>query len=221
MHLSPIGATDPTHLIILDLITRIFGEQYGSVSSSFCSYLHSPVTSSLLDPNIYFSTLFSNTLSICAALNMTDQVSHPTLKFYTRVLSIWDSKRLLAHVDISRLHTTCVQSDLTVRHLRLSQRYSWGGPFSWYMTLSQWVTGSRRFEATYCSQLQGSKCPLWRILDIMAREAENTKLTRNVGNQLPSDVPSYPRRTANLRLLIRKRTKQNRQVNARSRKVDH
>jgi hypothetical protein len=28
-----------------------------------CSLLHSPVTSSLLGPNIFLSTLFSNTLS--------------------------------------------------------------------------------------------------------------------------------------------------------------
>jgi hypothetical protein len=42
----------------------IFRQQYRSQSSSLCSPLHSPVTSSLLDPNIYFSTLFSNILSL-------------------------------------------------------------------------------------------------------------------------------------------------------------
>jgi hypothetical protein len=45
--LSPKRATCPVHLI-LDLITQtIFGEEYTSLSSSFCSFLHSPVTSSL------------------------------------------------------------------------------------------------------------------------------------------------------------------------------
>jgi hypothetical protein len=39
--------------------------------------LHSPVTSSLLGPNILLRTLFSNTLSLCSFLNMRDQVSHP------------------------------------------------------------------------------------------------------------------------------------------------
>jgi hypothetical protein len=35
------------------LITRIiFGDEYRSLSSSLCSLLHSPVTSSLLGPNI-------------------------------------------------------------------------------------------------------------------------------------------------------------------------
>ena len=40
--LSPIRATYPAHLI-LDYITRtILGEQYRSLSSSLCSFLHSP-----------------------------------------------------------------------------------------------------------------------------------------------------------------------------------
>jgi hypothetical protein len=42
-----------------------------------CILLHSPVTSSLLGPNILLSTLFSNTLSLCSYLNVRDQVSHP------------------------------------------------------------------------------------------------------------------------------------------------
>jgi hypothetical protein len=42
-----------------------------------CNFLHSPVTSSLLCPNILLRTLFSNTLSLCSYLNVRDQVSHP------------------------------------------------------------------------------------------------------------------------------------------------
>jgi hypothetical protein len=37
----------------------------------------SPVTSSFFGPNILLSTLFSNTLSLCFSLNVSDQVSHP------------------------------------------------------------------------------------------------------------------------------------------------
>jgi hypothetical protein len=55
--LSPIRATCPTHLILLDLITQtILGEEYRSLSPSLCSFLHSPATSSLLGPNILIST---------------------------------------------------------------------------------------------------------------------------------------------------------------------
>jgi hypothetical protein len=42
-----------------------------------CSFLHSPITSSLLGPNIPLSTLFSNTISLRSSLNVRDQVSHP------------------------------------------------------------------------------------------------------------------------------------------------
>ena len=42
-----------------------------------CSFLHSPVTPSLLGPNILLNTLFSNTLSLRSSLIVSDQVSHP------------------------------------------------------------------------------------------------------------------------------------------------
>ena len=55
--LSPIRATCPVHLILLDFITRkIFGEEYRSLSFSLCSFLYSTVTSSLLGPNVLLNT---------------------------------------------------------------------------------------------------------------------------------------------------------------------
>jgi len=76
---SPLPhATWPTYLILLDLIAQIiFGEEYRSLSSSLCSLLHSPVTWSLLGPNILLSTQFSNPLSLYSSLNVSNQVSHP------------------------------------------------------------------------------------------------------------------------------------------------
>jgi hypothetical protein len=75
---SPIRATCLAHLILFYFITRtILGEEYRLFSSSLYNFLHSPVTSSLLGPNILLNTLFSSTLSLRSSLNVSDQVSHP------------------------------------------------------------------------------------------------------------------------------------------------
>ena len=72
---SPIRSTCPAHLILLDFITRtMLGEEYKSFSSSLCNLLHSPVTSSLLGPNILFNPMFSYTLSLLSSHNVSDQV---------------------------------------------------------------------------------------------------------------------------------------------------
>ena len=74
---SRIRATCPAYLI-LDFITHtILGEEYRSLSSSLCSLLHSPITSSLLSPNSLLNTIFSNILSFLSSLHVSDQVSHP------------------------------------------------------------------------------------------------------------------------------------------------
>ena len=79
--LYPIRAIFTAYLILLDLISRIiFGEDYRSLSSSLCSFLHSHVTSFLLGSNIPLSTLFSNTLSLRSSLNVSEHVSHPYRK---------------------------------------------------------------------------------------------------------------------------------------------
>ena len=64
-----------------------------------CSFLNSLVTSSLLEANIPLSTLFSNTLSLCFSLNVSDQVPHPSkstgriIVLYTLIFKFLDSRQ--------------------------------------------------------------------------------------------------------------------------------
>ena len=70
--LSPILATCPDHLILLDFITRtILSEEKRSLRSSLCSSLHSRLLLPLLQ------TQFSNTFSLLSSFNVSYQVSHP------------------------------------------------------------------------------------------------------------------------------------------------
>ena len=114
IHLSsPIRATCPAHLILLDFITRtILCEEYKSVSSSSCNLLRSPVTSSLLVPNILLNTMFSNTLSFLSSRNVNDQVSHLYKKtgkiifLYILIFKFLDSNLFINGKHLCRLFDT-------------------------------------------------------------------------------------------------------------------
>ena len=91
--LSPVRATCPAQIILLDLITqKLLREKYSSLSSSVCSFLHSPVTSSLLGPNILLSTLY-HTPSAYVSPSMW------ATKFQTRTKVL---RYLLSKFEISR-----------------------------------------------------------------------------------------------------------------------
>jgi hypothetical protein len=75
--LSSIRATCPAHLILNDLYSRmIFGEKCRAWYSCFF-FLYSPVTSSLSGPDIFLSTLFSDSISLCSSLSVRHQTSRP------------------------------------------------------------------------------------------------------------------------------------------------
>ena len=75
--LSPTLATCLSHQILLDYHPNNTGLAVQIISSPSFSFLHSPVTSSLLGPNSLLGILFSDTLSLRSSLSVSDQISHP------------------------------------------------------------------------------------------------------------------------------------------------
>ena len=92
--LPPIRATCLAYLFLLHSVTRItLGELYRSLCSSLGSLLHSPVTSSLLGPNIFLTTPFSKTLGPFSSLKVRAQLCNITCNFIS--LQLYNKERLV------------------------------------------------------------------------------------------------------------------------------
>ena len=75
-----IRATWPAHLSRLDLrFLSMLGEEYNACRSQLCNFLHSPVISSHLAPNIFLSILLLNALRLCSCLKV--RASFTTIQY--------------------------------------------------------------------------------------------------------------------------------------------
>ena len=73
----PICATCLAYLTQFDFLNPPnIWQGYISWNSLLCYFLQSPVISSHLGPNIFFSTLFLKTLNLCSSCNTRGQVLH-------------------------------------------------------------------------------------------------------------------------------------------------
>ena len=75
--LFTIRATCFAHLGFLYLITRMTFGEYRAWGCSMYSLLHSPVTSSLLGPNVFLSIIFSNILGPRSSFSVRKRAFHP------------------------------------------------------------------------------------------------------------------------------------------------
>ena len=105
--LSPIYATCPANLIRLDIITRtILGEEYRSLSSSLCSSLHSPVTSTLLGPNMLLGA------------NNSSHKNQPVTKSPHKIIFRWPRRMRCASIYGMYCGTGKVQTRSSLGSLR-------------------------------------------------------------------------------------------------------
>jgi len=90
--LSTMHATCPAHFILPNfIIWKLLGKQYWSLSSSLCSFLHSPVTCCLPQPPIFPSARYSQTPLAYVPLSMWAtkfHAHHSKQKYYFAYLNL-------------------------------------------------------------------------------------------------------------------------------------
>ena len=87
-------------------VWTIFGKKYRSLNSSLCKLFQSPVTPSILGPNIFLSTVFSKTLSLRSSFIVRNQVwqPHKTRHLHNRLSCNPDRKILLRWTGTNKVY---------------------------------------------------------------------------------------------------------------------
>jgi len=161
--LSPICATCPAHLILLDFITRtILDEEYRSLSSSLCSFLHSLVTLSFLGPNILLSTLFSDILRLHSSFNVSDQVSHP-YKTRGKVIVLYILIFIFLDIKLEDKRF-CTEWEQAFPDLKVLLIFSWIEFWSLWLLPNIWTVPPFQrncYQSLYCDFFLHSDLETW------------------------------------------------------------
>jgi len=134
------------HLILSFDKLDSFVEEYKPLNFSLCSLIHFTVTFSLLGANIFLSTLFSDTLSVCSSLNVRDQVSDLTKLYFCMFQYLyhwrenWKTKESKSNDIKHWLHSSCSKfsQELNFDLLRLFPNTWSFPPFQRICCLSLW-----------------------------------------------------------------------------------
>ena len=84
------------------------GEEFIECEWELCNFLHSPVISFFLTPNIFLSTLFSNILNSCSSLKVRNQVSQPyntadnIILFYRYLKFLWKKDDTISSSQVNK-----------------------------------------------------------------------------------------------------------------------